>query len=506
MEAKKKIILILALFPFLVYSQVRINGSSEIRVQEDGAIRVTGNTEVASGAYLSILGNYKTSANLINNGNASNIIIESTESQTGSLIVKGSATGELRVERYLSPSTWHFLATSVVGATSGDFYFNGNPEVYASYWDEPNSAWPYIIGTSESMPLGVGYKMWVADAKSPVTAEMEGSLRTSDLSVNLSTTGTGWNLIGNPFTSEINTNEGNWGTNTSGSFYVWDSTYNNGDYRVWNGSAGDLTDGVIPISQSFFVYAESAGSYTIPKAAQTHGTDDFYKSKSESSFVRFQLDVKGFGNTLFIGFPDNGSENIDYKGDTYKIYSKPDSPQLYGIQEGEKLCILADSPLSDETRVIPVYIDQWVNGEYTLAISDYGGVNEYDIYLEDKSSKNMIHLSQTKVYQFYGSENDSQDRFNLHFSKKVSAVPHLSSEEDLVHIYSTGGMIYFQAQEGQEIQDALIQIYNINGQLLYEKSSKISDQLIIATDLCPAYYFIHMSFDGKSVLKKVMIN
>lgn len=92
MKTKTKIIWILALFPFLVYSQVGINGTSEIRVLEEGAVRVTGNTEVASGAHLSILGDYKTTANLINNGNASNIIVESTEAQSGSLIVQGNAT------------------------------------------------------------------------------------------------------------------------------------------------------------------------------------------------------------------------------------------------------------------------------------------------------------------------------------------------------------------------------------------------------------------------------
>ncbi len=502
----KNIICILMLFPLLVCSQIRINGTSEIRVLEEGAVRVTGNTDVASGAQLSILGDYTTSGNLVNNGSASNVIVESNSAQTGSLIVEGSATGDIKIERYLTPSSWHFVSTSVTGISTTDFYFNQNPEVYASYWDEPNSRWPFLIPTNEPMPLGVGYKIWITEA--PVTIEMEGSIQTSDLSVNLTNDGTsynGLNLIGNPFSSEINTNIGNWGSNTDGIFYVWDSTYNGGDYRVWNGSTGDLTDGIIPISQSFFVYAESAGAFNIPKAAQTHGGDEFYKDQKQSNYVRLQLDANGFGNTLFIGFPDHGTSNIDYNGDAKKIYSNAETPQLYAKQAGEALCILADAPLNSQVRVIPLYTDQWINGDYTFTLSDAGGLAQMDIYLEDKVTGSFKHLSLYKTYAFSANANAAENRFNLHFSKKAIGLEELSSTVDDFSVYSRDHSIFIKSNKEEVFKNLKVKVYNINGQLIYKSSLHASNQINVEADLSTACYFVHLEYDQNTIVKKVIV-
>jgi hypothetical protein len=507
MKATHKIWWIFVVFPFVLNAQVRVKGSSEMRVLEEGTVRVTGNTEVASGAQLSILGDYTTSGNLTNNGGAANVVVESDAAQTGSLIVEGTATGDIRVERFLSPSTWHFLSTSVSGASTTDFYFNGNPDVYASFWDEPNSAWPYIVGTNEAMPLGVGYKMWVAEAKSAVTAEMEGSIRTSDLSVNLTTTGSGWNLIGNPFTSELDVRLGVWGTNTSGSFWVWDSTFNGGDYRVSSGIGEGTLDGIIPISQSFFVYAESAGNYTIPKEAQTHhDTVEFYKENKSSDFVRLQLDVQGKGNTLFVGFPSIGTNGIDRLADVYKLYSSSETPQLYGVQEGEKLCILADAPLNSQVRIIPLYIDQWIDGAYTLTLSDVGGLAQMDIYLEDKVTGSFQFLSQNKTYHFIANANSAENRFNLHFSKKAIGLDEVSNTDENFLVYARDHSIFIKANNEAAFKDLKLKVFNINGQLIYESAPLTSNQINVPTDLSTSCYFVHLQYDQNTVVKKVIVN
>lgn len=132
MRTKVQIILLLIFLSSVLTAQVRVKGNSELRVLGNGAVRATGNTEVESNALLSIFGDYSTSGNIINNGSASNVVVESNANQTGSLIVYGSATGDFRVERYLTASTWHFLSASVDGTNTGDFYFNGSPNVWLS--------------------------------------------------------------------------------------------------------------------------------------------------------------------------------------------------------------------------------------------------------------------------------------------------------------------------------------------------------------------------------------
>lgn len=496
----------MCLTPIVLCAQIRLKGSSELRVLENGAVRTSGNTEVESNALLSILGDYTTSGNLINSGNASNIIIESDANHTGSLIVEGSTSGNVRVERYLSPSCWHFLAPSVSDVKTGDFYFNGSPEVYARYFDEPSSTWSYLSGTSENMDLGMGYSIWVGESKTGVTAEMDGGMRNSDLSVNLSTSATGWNLIGNPFTSGIKVSEGDWGTNTSGSFWVWDTAFNNGDYRACNGlGVGDFTSGVIPISQSFFVYAETTGNYNIPKAAQSHGGDEFYKEEKSNDFVRLQLDAGSKGNTLYIGFTEQGSSGIDRIGDTYKLYSSYESPQIYGVQDGEKLCILADSPLYGQERVIPIYIDQWITGNYTLSIDDLGATY-FDVYLEDQFANKMLHFSEVKEYQFSGNSGDSEDRFLLHFSRKAQSIEEASIEDHSVIVYSNNKSVYIQSKRDKALGKGDVQIYNISGQLVYENQEYIINYLAIPTNLGASCYFVHLNFDEVKMVKKVILN
>lgn len=334
---------------------------------------------------------------------------------------------------------------------------------------------------------------------------MEGSIRTSDLSVNLTTAGSGWNLIGNPFPSEMNTNVGSWGSNTSGSFYVWDLSYNGGDYRVWSGSAGDLTDGIIPISQSFFVYATSAGAFNIPQAAQTHGGDEFYKDRSNSPFIRLQLNAPNSGNTLYIGFPENGTSNIDYGADSYKLYSNAETPQLYGIQDSEKLCILADKPLGDQVRIIPLYVDQWVNGSYSLTLSDAGGLENMDIYLEDKTTGEFQHLSQNKIYQFSATTNSIQNRFNLHFSKKETSTEELYHEEQKYWAYSQDKYIFIRTINNSNLLNSSLKLYNINGQLVFEIDQINSNLYQIPVRFIPSCYFVQIQNEGKTIIKKVIV-
>lgn len=505
METKKKIIWILALFPFLVCSQVRINGNSEIRVLEDGAIRVTGDTEVASGASLSILGDYSVSSNLVNNGLASNIIIESISTQTGSLIVGGSSIGNIRVERYLSPATWHYLAPAVNGVNTGDFFFNHNPDVWASFYNESLGIWEYLDGLTDAMPIGTGYKMWIADTKTAVTAEMEGSLRTTDLSVTLTTNGAGWNLIGNPFTSEINTNEGAWGNNTSGSFYVWDSTYNGGDYRVWNAINGDLTDGIIPISQSFLVYAEGAGSYKIPKASQTHGGDEFYKKKPENPYLRLQLNYKEYGNTMFVGFSDFGTPHIDKPGDAYKLYAGSDVPQMYMMEDGHKLCMKLDQPLTNNAREVDLYLDQVADGDYYLTIDNLAKLSGTDVLVKDLKTGVEHDFSLNPIFHFQANTGDELLRLRLFFSKKSFGVEETKRVDDLLQIYCHDRNLFISSVGEAIGESGELIIYDLYGRVLHKQYVSSGAEVKIPIHLRDMILFAKVQKRSSQKVKKISL-
>lgn len=79
----------------------------------------------------------------------------------------------------------------------------------------------------------------------------------------------GWQLFGNPFEEPID-----WDLLTKSGFdatvYVWDPA--SSAYRVWDGSAGDLTDGIITPFQGFLARAQSgAATFSVPQSAKTTG-------------------------------------------------------------------------------------------------------------------------------------------------------------------------------------------------------------------------------------------
>ncbi|NOR86461.1 MAG: hypothetical protein GQ527_02510, partial [Bacteroidales bacterium] len=374
------------LLPQILYSQIVVNSGMQVRVKDGSQMEVTGNTTINSGADFTLGGDMTVNGNFINNGSASAFVITSDASNTGSLIISGTSTGSSTVERYLSDNAWHFISPSTTGIVAGDFFWDNQPIVWAAYLNEVDDSWTYLSDVGTSMPVGKGYKMWLdANSKTNKTALMEGSLRTTDLSVNLSKSGGGWNLIGNPFPSAIDWDEGSWGTNTTGSVYVWDTAYNDGDFRVWNGVEGGLSDGIIPVSQGFMVEASSAGSFNIPADAQTHNSIAFYKAdqdKSSTPYLKLQMNFGSYGSTVYIGFPDNGSVNFDQQGDALKLYSNSTRPQLYAIEGENKLCINANEPLDEDGHTVAIHLDQVVNGSYQLRLSQLENIAGIKVTLE----------------------------------------------------------------------------------------------------------------------------
>lgn len=213
------------------------------------------------------------------------LTIQSDNTGTGSLIYT-SGTPTATVERYITDNSWHSITPSTSGVIANDFYFNNNPSSWLTYHTESTNEWTFIIELSTVLPMGQGYMLWLDNTtKSNEISTMTGNLQSTDLSVTLEYSGSdlGWNFVGNPFSSAIDKDLGTWGNNITGAVYVWVNSDN--DYRYYtSGSGGTLTDGIIPISQGFFVQATSSGSFTIPSDARVHSNQSFYKNKKNKTF------------------------------------------------------------------------------------------------------------------------------------------------------------------------------------------------------------------------------
>jgi len=228
-----------------------------------------------------------------------NLVLESDATGDVSLIVLGAVeinnSGKTNAERYLpgSVQAWHILGAPVGGmAINGSGFDPGNDDDFYA-WDEPSPGiWVNYKNTTVSPTFstvnngdnflpGKGY-MIAYNSANPIKT-FGGDLNAGDVTFNLKNSGSkswtynsGWNLIGNPYSSAID-----WNTATRTQFqddyaYVYDPNKNGGEGYVFvNGGAADAFIGP---NQGFFVLATVAANnqdFVFTNAIQTHGGDNY---------------------------------------------------------------------------------------------------------------------------------------------------------------------------------------------------------------------------------------
>jgi len=185
---------------------------------------------VSSGASATTeAGKQMTLSTLTNNGT---FTINSDASSSGSLIVTGTATGNVTYNRYLTSGTsskWHMIAAPVGGQSINTFATTSSNNIATSgvnYSVTPydNTVAKGATGTwahwtsdgtgAGNFTSGKGYEiLTTADG----TVAFTGTVPTAQVSIGITkpTSNNGWNLIGNPFPSSIPANSN---ANTTNNF------------------------------------------------------------------------------------------------------------------------------------------------------------------------------------------------------------------------------------------------------------------------------------------------
>lgn len=471
-----------------------------------------GDLNINSGAILDLSGNMTVSGTLTNSAGTGGLVIHSDAVNTGSLIQSTDAV-DGTVERYFADNAWHLITPSTTGVISGNFYWSDSPKSWLTYHTESTNEWSYNTSLVTPMPVGQGWSVWLDDAtKSNATATMTGALRASDLSVSLlysgNGVGQGWNLIGNPFASAIDKNEGTWGTNTSGTVYVWVNGDN--DYRYYaTGSGGTLTDGIIPAGQGFFVKSSSTDAFTIPTAARVHNTQSFYKSTklAERPFVRLDLTTGTTKTVAYVGFPEEGTAGFDVNFDADRLYGSFETPQMV-IPEGDRLlCINASSPLhADEPRIVPLNVMFFIDGEYTLTISDLDQLPDVQITLEDLVTGATHDLLTNNTYQFTANAGDDPDRFLLHFNGDPIGLEDPELSDEAIHIYAHGKNVYVHSTGKAINLYGTLELIDLLGRTVQQLQLDKSELVAVPVTIENSYLIIRVIKGNIVKTKKLFIN
>jgi len=269
--------------------------------------------------------------------------------------------------------------------------------------------------------------------------------------------GTGWNLIGNPYTCGLD-----WSTvsltNVNSAFYVWDPSTTS--YKYY--SAGGISSPVIPPMQAFWVQATQAGasiSTTMAANGTVASTPTYYKTLPDNLVITVdKVGDSAAMDQLWISNIAGTTNGFDGAYDAWKMTNGPEMPNVYTWDFGERIAINATE--LNGTKVLPMgfsYVDPGTR--FQVQINQVTSGRNYDVYLEDKLTGNYHDLSQA-AYSFRHEGWTQEDpRFALHISLNTVGLD--DKEVDLEElVYQVGDRLIIRASEDY----TEYRIYGINGQ------------------------------------------
>lgn len=444
---------------------------------------------------------------------ASVLNINSSASGTATLINNGTITATTtNVQQYLADARNWYVSSPVTGAVA--------PTGYTYYQrDEGASSWTSRPFAVDSIFLrGHGYIALPTTA--PTTLQFTGTLNSGNINTTLTKSGTGYNLIGNPYPCHlgwtydfvnansaliessiwIRTNAGT--TNNSGqwSFATFNATSSESVPSVANA-------GIIPPMQAFWVKVKAAGTLTLDsKLTKSHQASNPLKApalkKSDRQRLRLEISNGTVSDETLLYFDADASNAYDAY-DSPKFAETKDV-QIYTTAETEKLVINGLNTITDN-MLIPLGVKTAQSGTFTLKPIQFDNMpSDTKVYLVDGQSQTELELN--KEYTFTSDVSDNTSRFSLLFK-----APSLTTQ-----IESIANKPVFNAYRNANGQLAVTVYETINatskvtvsnqlGQKLSERSLTATTS-IVDEPLTAGVYFITVSSNGKNSTQKIIFN
>ncbi|GEM_PF-3593496 len=232
--------------------------------------------------------------------------------------------------------------------------------------------------------------------------------------------GGGWNLVANPYPSEMDwdliekTNEIN------NSFAIWDPV--NLRYSSYvDGTSVNEGSQIIPAGKSFFVKASSENqSLTFSEDSKTQPNPSFLRTNHEQNIVRIRLRSPQFQtDETVIKFKDEASFDFDPEFDALKLEG---DINVFSNVEGYKYCINS-IPKFTGVHNIPLNVRVNQSGIYKIEISKEDIDWDQNIYLIDHQESKPIRILPpfTKTFKVdLKNPNSYLNRFELLFAEQIN--------------------------------------------------------------------------------------
>ena len=390
-------------------------------------------------------------------------------------------------------SGYHLIASPNTNQEISGNWISGNYDFYA--YDEITNMWLNQKVGANSLTHFTPGRGYLVAYDTDINKEFDGVFKNVNVTINLTKTaskGEGWNLLGNPYPSNLT-----WNT------IEWTLTNVEGVAKVWKESSKayiDVNPGdVIPANQGFWVKANAAVTgFVIPAAARTHTIQAYNKT---SQTEKLSLSVTTTANTTQavtnIIINDLATYGYDMQLEGTNLYGGTVSPNLYSVlSDGHKLSTNA-IPTPTNSTVVNLGFNAYVNGNYTITANN-SIANCTAITLEDLKTNTTQNLLQNPVYNFTAATNDNANRFVLHFATAVG-VNEIGNSNGSIYAYDNN--IYINA--GEQIKQ--INVYNTLGQLVKTLNNVNGLQKINMNGNATGYYIVKVVSDKNVYSEKVFV-
>ncbi|MFY0603031.1 MAG: T9SS type A sorting domain-containing protein [Flavobacteriaceae bacterium] len=454
---------------------------------------------------------------LTNYPTASGAVTVSTVSMAAgsSLIANSTFAGTVTYNRELTFVSgnlegWYLVAPPVSGEGYDNAYItandiasgSGNNRGIATYLSASNT-WDYFQ-TNESLSFtsGLGYAMKRGTTTGDVS--FSGTLNTSNVNgVSVSTSGDGFNLLGNPFTSYINSQTFlTANTNLDAQIWTWSDTGNMYTVRV-SGDAFMLAPG-----QGFFVKANSGSTVNFAVSNQAHNGSDTFQRTANNSRTEVHLLMSDGEKSRFTklyymdgmttGF-DNGWEGETFGGipNALDVYT-----ELVSDSQGDKYQIQS-LPNSDyESMIIPVGVISEA-GDVSFTVESMNLPTGYKVFLEDKEANNFIRLDDGSSYDVtFDSAQSGIGRFFLYVTTSVLSIGSFDTTNISAYMSSINNLKVVGIQQGT----TQLVLFDILGQQVFNSSFEGNGSNDVSLpDLRSGVYIVHLRGEQGRTTKKIVI-
>lgn len=456
---------------------------------------------------------------------AGSLTIKSDATNAGSLIVSGTATGNVTYQSYLSETgKWHVVTAPVAGQNvwgfatlAGNSIAEKTGKRAVTEYIEATNTWDTNYPTADtegSFAAGSGYSVLRSDAG---VVSYTGTINTSDVSKPITRGLYGWNALGNPYTSAINATQTAHATNNLitanaskldpvfAALYVWDAA--SGQYvTINNTGTGSLVQNYIQAGQGFFVRAKdnSGLNFSITEAMQTHQPSVPLKS-AENTWPTILITAKSNNklSSTMVTFNSQMTNGLDvtydagmFKADkNFALYSKlvDDNGNDFAIQA---------LPEKFEGLIIPLGIDAPAGTEISFSAGTFNLPAEATVYLEDRASNRFTKLDATEaVYTVTITEQTKgAGNFYLHTSASTTGI---EDQKNGIQVYTRDRVIFVN---GNLDAKDVVALYGVDGKLHYKNIAGQNGLLRIdAAGLPAGVYLVSISQKAGRVTHKIIL-